>query len=48
MMLPKVIDQMANSEDPDQTGPLGAFWSGSVKKLSINMILEVSCIIGFI
>ena len=22
-------DEMANSEDPDQTAPLGAVWSGS-------------------
>ena len=23
------IDRLANSEDPDQTAPLGAVWSGS-------------------
>ena len=28
-MRPKDADGMANSEDPDQTAPLGAVWSGS-------------------
>ena len=28
-MSPKIVDGMANSEDPDQTAPLGAVWSGS-------------------
>ena len=28
-MYPKDADSIANSEDPDQTAPLGAVWSGS-------------------
>ena len=28
-MPPKDADGIANSEDPDQTAPLGAVWSGS-------------------
>ena len=28
-MSPNHADGMANSEDPDQTAPLGAVWSGS-------------------
>ena len=28
-MHPKDADGIANSEDPDQTAPLGAVWSGS-------------------
>ena len=28
-MNPKDADGIANSVDPDQTAPLGAFWSGS-------------------
>ena len=28
-MNPNDADGMANSVDPDQTAPLGAFWSGS-------------------
>ena len=28
-MSPKDVDGIANSEDPDQTAPLGAVWSGS-------------------
>ena len=28
-MGPKDTDRIANSEDPDQTAPLGAVWSGS-------------------
>ena len=28
-MCPNDADRMANSEDPDQTAPLGAVWSGS-------------------
>ena len=29
MMCPNDADRMVNSEDPDQTAPLGAFWSDS-------------------
>ena len=28
-MSPKDADVIANSEDPDQTAPLGAVWTGS-------------------
>ena len=28
-MSSKDVDGIANSEDPDQTAPLGAVWSGS-------------------
>ena len=28
-MCPKDVDEIANFEDPDQTAPPGAVWSGS-------------------
>ena len=28
-MFPQDADGLANSDDPDQTAPLGAVWSGS-------------------
>ena len=36
-MPPKDADGIANSEDPDQTAPQGAVWSGSALFPQTNM-----------
>ena len=36
-MHPKDADSIANSEDPDQTVPLGAVWSGSALFAQTNL-----------
>ena len=37
VMHPKDADSIANAEDPDQTAPLGAVWSGSALFAQTNL-----------
>ena len=37
-MHPEDADSIANSEDPDQTAPLGAVWSGSALFAQTNLL----------
>ena len=44
-MFPKILSEMVNSVDPDQTAPEGAVWSGSALfayvNLSVTLVFEI-------
>ena len=47
----KDADRIANSEDPDQTAPLGAVWSGSAlfaKSIRKLGIITIQCLESFL